>query len=79
MAYGPRGMLAFEVKRKGRVSRTDASSLCALRTDYPEAHCCLLYGGDRREYWEGIEVLPASEAILSLLRILAAGSAPLDR
>ena len=74
VAYGERGLLAFEVKRTGRLRREDGAGLRQFARDYPPAKCFLLYGGDRREYQAGIEVWPLAEALRCLPSILAAGA-----
>ena len=74
VAYGERGLLAFEVKRTGRLRREDGAGLRQFARDYPPAKCFLLYGGDRREYRGGVEVWPLAEALRCLPSILAAGA-----
>ena len=74
VAYGERGLLAFEVKRTGRLRREDGAGLRQFARDYPPAKCFLLYGGDRREYQGGVEVWPLAEALRCLPSILAAGA-----
>ena len=71
--YGERGLLAFEVKRAGRLRRQDSAGLRLFARDYPPAKCFLLYGGDRREYHDGIEVWPLPEALRNLPSILSTG------
>jgi len=70
VAYGPRGLLAFEIKRSSRVSRRDAAALTLFKGDYPEARCFLLYGGDKRLYWPDVEVWPVEEALRELPRLI---------
>lgn len=72
VAYGPAGLVAVEVKRGARLSRRDAAGLLLFRRDYPMARCYLLYGGSRREYWDGVEVWPISKAVPRLGEILVA-------
>lgn len=74
VAYGERGLLAFEVKRAGRLRRQDGAGLRLFARDYPPAQCFLLYGGDRREHHDGIEVWPLADAIRCLPSILSAGA-----
>ena len=74
VAYGERGLLAFEVKRTGRLRREDGAGLRLFARDYPPAKCFLLYGGTRREYQGGIEIWPLAEALRSLPLILSAGT-----
>lgn len=70
VAYGPRGLVAIEVKRSARLSRKDAAGLALFKQDYPMARCYLLYGGSRKEYWKDIEVWPVSEAMANPAEIL---------
>ncbi len=74
VAYGERGLLAFEVKRTGRLRRQDSAGLRLFARDYPPARCFLLYGGDRREHHDGIEIWPLEEALRYLPSILSAGA-----
>ncbi|MCY4026947.1 MAG: ATP-binding protein [Acidobacteria bacterium] len=80
VAYGGGGLFAFEVKRSRRVRPADLRGLTQLKGDYPMARCVLLYGGDRREYRDGIEIVPVAEALAdpgALLQAAAYGSPPL--
>jgi predicted AAA+ superfamily ATPase len=52
--YGPKGLLAFEIKRSRHVSSKDLRGLKKFQADYPEAKSYLLYGGDREEYYNNI-------------------------
>ena len=74
VAYGERGLLAFEVTRAGRLRRQDGAGLRLFARDYPPAKRFLLYGGGRREYHDGIEVWPLADAIRCLPSILSAGA-----
>jgi uncharacterized protein len=68
--YGERGILAIEVKRTRRISDSDLSGLELFASDYPQARCVLLYGGDRREYRRGIELVPLEEGLPTLSGLL---------
>ncbi len=68
--YGPGGLLAFEVKHSNRFSNRDLNGLRAFKKDYPEAKCFFLYRGERKEYWNDIEILPVQQALPSLPEIL---------
>ena len=63
VAYGGDGLFAIEVKRGRRVRRADLQGLTQFKADYPMARCVLLFGGDRREHRDGIELLPVAEAL----------------
>lgn len=68
--YGPRGIIAIEVKRAQKLDGGDEKGLRAFQSDYPMAKLYLFYGGKTRLYKEGIEVIPLSEALLELPKIL---------
>ena len=63
VAYGGDGLFAIEVKRSRTIRRADLHGLKQFKSDYPMARCVLLFGGDRREYRDGIELLPVAEAL----------------
>ena len=63
VAYGGDGLFAIKVKRSRRVRRADLQGLTQFRADYPMARCVLLFGGDRHEHRDGIDLLPAAEAL----------------
>lgn len=68
--YGEKGVLAFEIKGSDKFSRSDLRGLKAFLSDYPIAKGYLVYGGDRKMYFDNIEVWPAAEALKSLPDIL---------
>ena len=70
VAYGAAGLFAVEVKRSRRIRRTDLHGLRQFKADYPQARCVLLFGGDRREYRDGIELLPVAEALADPTAVL---------
>ncbi len=53
----------MEVKRSRRIRRGDLQGPTQFNADYPMARCVLLFGGDRREHRDGIELLPVAEAL----------------
>ena len=63
VAYGRDGLFAIEVKRSRTIRRADLHGLTQFVSDYPMAKCVLLFGGDRREYRDGVQLLPLSEAL----------------
>lgn len=63
VAYGGDGLFAIEVKRSRTIRRADLRGLKRFRDDYPMARCALLFGGDRREHRDGIDILPLDEAL----------------
>ena len=68
--YGPRGILAIEVKHSRRISAGDLSALKAFGRDYPESRLFLIYMGEREESRQGIRIIPAWSAIPSFGKIL---------
>ena len=73
VAYGGDGLFAIEVKRTRTIRRADLHGLKQFREDYPMARCVLLFGGDRREHRDGIELLPLAEALADPTLILGVG------
>lgn len=71
--YGPRGLLAFEVKRSSRYRPKDLDSLRLFRADYPMARCTLLYGGRTSYEIDGIRVLPLGATLPKLGTLLSGG------
>jgi predicted AAA+ superfamily ATPase len=57
--YGPLGFAAVEVKAGARVRNEDLVGLRKFHEDYPSAKRFVVYGGDRRENREGVEIIPA--------------------
>ena len=72
VAYGGDGLFAIEVKRSRTVRSGDLRGLRQFRSDYPMARCTLLFGGDRREYRDGIKLLPVADALADPTSMLTA-------
>lgn len=68
--YGPKGIIAIEVKRTEKIDSKDLRGLKLFGEDYPEAKLFLFYGGKRKEFVENIEIIPLEEALPSLPQIL---------
>ena len=68
--YGSRGLIAIAIKRSATVNSADLRGLKAFRSDYPEASCVLLYGGEQPLFIDGIRALPLDQAIRSLATLL---------
>lgn len=64
--YGPKGLIAIEVKRSSKIQPDDLKALKAFQSDYPMAKLYLFYGGSQRLYFENIEVIPLVEALKNL-------------
>ncbi|MCX6704753.1 MAG: ATP-binding protein [Candidatus Woesebacteria bacterium] len=71
IAYGSRGLKAFEIKSKKNISRSDLTGLATFLKDYPMTKCYLIYGGSERRYFGNIEVIPFVEALKDLPNILS--------
>jgi predicted AAA+ superfamily ATPase len=70
VAYGEKGLKAFEVKSKKSVSTDDLYGLNSFIRDYPIAKGYLIYGGAHKMYFGDIEAWPAAEALKALPEIL---------
>ncbi len=57
--YGPRGLIAVEAKATGRIRSEDLVGLRKFHEDYPSAQRFIVYGGDKQESREGIQIMPA--------------------
>jgi len=68
--YGERGIHAIEVKRAANIRQRELSGLKAFLKDYPMAKGYLFYGGNRRMYRDGIELIPVSEGMRTLPMLL---------
>jgi predicted AAA+ superfamily ATPase len=68
--YGPRGIVAFEVKRKRRLSGHDLRGLRGFLDDYPMAKAFVLYGGDDPAFSDPIRALPLADALRYLPDLL---------
>lgn len=71
--YGPRGLIAIEVKRSAHVHSKDLRGLKEFKKDYPPAKCYLLYGGPAPLYMDDITVLPLGQALRNLEQLLSPG------
>lgn len=70
IAYGEKGLKAFEIKSKKNISSDDLYGLKSFMTDYPITKGYLIYGGNHKMYIGNIEVWPAAEALKSLPELL---------
>ena len=68
--YGEHKLLAFEVKHARVLSPRDLRGLKSFKKEYPSAKLILLYGGDRKRYENGIEIIPFKDALLHLTDLL---------
>lgn len=70
IAYGEKGLIAFEIKRKEKILPKDLQGLRLFSEDYPIAKLYLFYGGSERYYEGNIEVVPFVEGLRQLKKIL---------
>ena len=73
VAYGKRGLLAFEIKRSSRITAGDLRGAKTFLNDYPLAKVFIFYGGNRRTREGEIEILPTEEGLKHLPEILSSG------
>jgi len=69
--YGPKRLLAFEIKRTSRMKSAILGGLKSFLADYPMAKAYFVYMGNRRMYDGKIEIIPALEILRNLKTILA--------
>jgi predicted AAA+ superfamily ATPase len=70
VVYGPKGLIAFEIKRSKKVSSFDTKGLRAFKEEYPIAKLYLLYGGETQLYDEDVTIMPFGKALIELEAIL---------
>lgn len=68
--YGQRGIIAFEMKRKRRLSGRDLGGLRGFLNDYPMTRAFVLYGGDDPSFFDPIPALPIADALCHLPDLL---------
>lgn len=69
--YGPDGFIAIEVKKTADFRPSDIKDLRDFATDYPTAKLFYFYGGNKRMTLDdGIQVIPADEALVSLRQLI---------
>ena len=69
--YGPKGLIAFEVKRTNRIRKASFAGLNAFLKDYPMAKAYFVYGGKRRLREGSIELISLKDLLIDLPRIIA--------
>jgi len=70
VAYGERGLRAFEIKRSARVRPDDLKALRLFREDFPQSKAYLVYPGSRRWHEGGIDIVPFTAAVMELGQLL---------
>ncbi len=74
--YGEKGLIAFEIKRAGKVRPADLTGLRAFLDDYPIAKTYLVYGGERSWHEGKIEIIGIKDCIKKLPQLLSATIKP---
>jgi predicted AAA+ superfamily ATPase len=69
--YGPKGLLALEIKRTSRMTSAMLGGLKAFLADYPMAKAYFVYMGSRRMYDGKIEIIPVLEILKNLSTLLS--------
>jgi predicted AAA+ superfamily ATPase len=69
--YGPRGLLAFEIKKTDRVKAPMLNGLKAFLRDYPSASAHFVYMGTRHKQEDGIDIIPAGKILKDLPQLLS--------
>lgn len=71
--YGPKNFIAIEVKRSKSISAVDdLKTLKLFSEDYPEAKAYIVYGGNKKLYFDNIVALPIIDFFKELPEILKA-------
>lgn len=68
--FGPKGLIAIEVKNSPHVHPKTLRGLKEFKKDYPVAKCYLFYGGGTPLYFDDITVLPVEQALKTLDTLL---------
>lgn len=70
IAYGPKGLHAFEIKRNQVLHGKNFTGLKAFKKDYDMAKLYLVYTGKQSQYYGDIQVLPIVTILQQLPNIL---------
>lgn len=70
IAYGEKGFIAFEIKIKNNIHSKDLKGLKQFALDYPEATLYIIYGGERKLYFNNITAIPFEDALHELPDLL---------
>ena len=68
--YGPKGLLAIEVKRSHRLKEENYSALQLFKKDYPMAKCFYVYGGTKVQNYKDISIVPYEDFFKNLKPLL---------
>jgi predicted AAA+ superfamily ATPase len=68
--YGESGLIAIEVKRAASIRSRELSGLKTFAKDYPESTRYMFYGGKKRKFVDGINLIPTDDALRDLPTLL---------
>ena len=68
--YGESGLIAIEVKRPAYIRSRELSGLKTFAKDYPESTRYMFYGGKKRKFVDGINLIPTDDALRDLPTLL---------
>lgn len=71
VAKNSRNIIAFVTKNASSLTTKDYEGLIAFYETFPGAKTYFIYTGDKRYFYSNIEVIPASEALPEIAKILA--------
>lgn len=66
IAYGQRGIYAFEIKRRNTIKPGDLKGLLTFKSDYPMAKCFILYGGNQSYTDHDIQIIPLTQFLKNI-------------
>lgn len=69
--YGPKGLMAIEIKRAQTIHTKSLKGLKAFAKEYPMAKLFLFYGGDHEQRMDNIHIIPVSKALKNLPNLLS--------
>lgn len=72
IAYGPKGILAFEVKRGAKHKPSDFHGLSEFKELYPMAKLFLINGSKRASKKGDVQILPFEQALKNLSKLMLA-------
>ena len=70
IAYGEKGLHAFEIKRADYILTKSLRGLRSFKKDYFEAKLYIIYQGKQKQYHDDIVALPFLNALKDLPQIL---------
>ncbi len=71
--YGESGLIGIEVKRAASIRAKEFRGLKIFAADYPQSTRYMFYGGKKRKFVDGINLIPTEEALRDLPTLLKQG------